>query len=117
MPPQPVLKQKSAWLDFFTTEEVELKCSIPDISDWVITWMKDATVIKPDLSASADGSVLTIASVTTADSGSYTCRGRHRTKTGVNTNPSNSLSVSVTGKFVYGSSPVIFLFWKNAKLR
>ncbi|XP_017270631.1 basement membrane-specific heparan sulfate proteoglycan core protein isoform X2 [Kryptolebias marmoratus] len=95
LPPKPVLELKSGRPDVYTKEKVELECKISG-SDWLITWQNNGTNVQsPDLSASGDGSVLTIASATTADSGNYVCLGKHKTRN-VDTESSNSHSISVT---------------------
>nr|XP_019951972.1 PREDICTED: immunoglobulin superfamily member 1-like [Paralichthys olivaceus] len=94
-PPVPSLQLQLGWLEAFPSEKVELSCNISGSSEWKIIWHKDNKEQEedPNLSFSADRSILTITAATQT-SGSYSCRGQHKTST-VLTNHSNSLEVTV----------------------
>ncbi|XP_035014936.2 titin [Hippoglossus stenolepis] len=87
-PPVPSLQLQSGWLDVFPSEKVELRCNISGSSDWKIVWHKDGQEqdADPNLSFSADRSILTITAAAQMYSGSYSCKGQHT---------SNSLKVTV----------------------
>ncbi|XP_058498237.1 hemicentin-1-like [Solea solea] len=95
-PPAASLQLLSSWTNVFPTERVQLICNISGVSDWTITWHKNGHVQGPDISVSfsADGSVLTITSAALTHTGSYICKGLHKTK-GVATENSNSLEIDV----------------------
>ncbi|XP_056240199.1 titin isoform X1 [Seriola aureovittata] len=94
-PAIPSLQQQSAWLEVFPSEKVELSC-VSGSSDLIITWYKNQELLQdadPNVSISADGSVLTITAATQM-AGSYICKVHHKTKGGTHSS-SNSLEVKV----------------------
>ncbi|GLD46134.1 titin-like isoform X2 [Lates japonicus] len=96
-PPTPTLHLQSTWLEVFPFEKVELYCNITDSSDWTINWHKDEDEVKdsdPNVSFSAERSILTITAASNTHSGNYSCKGQHRTK-GFYTQDSKSLKVTV----------------------
>ncbi|XP_040905851.1 carcinoembryonic antigen-related cell adhesion molecule 5-like isoform X2 [Toxotes jaculatrix] len=96
-PPVPSLQLQSTWLDVFPSEKVEFSCQISNSADWDIIWHINTAPVPdadPNLSVSADKSVLTVIAATQMYSGSYSCKGHHKTK-GVPTQSSNSLEVKV----------------------
>uniref|UniRef100_A0A3P8S437 Ig-like domain-containing protein n=1 Tax=Amphiprion percula TaxID=161767 RepID=A0A3P8S437_AMPPE len=94
VPPVPVLQQTSGWLEIFPSEKVKFSCTISGSSDWTFTWYRNGDKIDADANFSfpGDGSVLTITAAT--NSGKYTCKGQHKTKS-VMTQSSNSLELKV----------------------
>ncbi|XP_073326373.1 hemicentin-1 [Pagrus major] len=97
VPPVPSLQQQSAWLDVFPSEKVVLNCSVAGSSDWSFTWSRSGQDIQasdPSVSLSAEGSVLTVTADAQTSSGSYSCKGLHKTK-GVTTPESNTLKLTV----------------------
>lgn len=106
-PPVPFLQKQSAWLDVFPSEKVVLNCSVAGSSDWAFTWSRsgqDMQASDPSVSLSAEGSLLTVTAEAQTSSGSYSCKGRHKTK-GVTTAESNKLELKVYRKFYYVPSP------------
>ncbi|XP_030278896.1 obscurin [Sparus aurata] len=96
-PPVPFLQKQSAWLDVFPSEKVVLNCSVAGSSDWAFTWSRsgqDMQASDPSVSLSAEGSLLTVTAEAQTSSGSYSCKGRHKTK-GVTTAESNKLELKV----------------------
>ncbi|XP_053280695.1 titin isoform X2 [Pleuronectes platessa] len=95
-PPLPSLELQSSWLEVFPSEKVELRCNISGSSDWKIVWLKDEKelVEEQNLSFSADKSILTITAAAQMISGSYSCKGQHKTSS-VGTLSSSSLKVTV----------------------
>ncbi|XP_047186934.1 basement membrane-specific heparan sulfate proteoglycan core protein isoform X2 [Scophthalmus maximus] len=95
-PPVPSLQLQSDWLDVFPSEKVKFICEISGSSDWTISWHRNnqSQDADPNVSFSADGSVLTITAETQMYSGSYFCKGHHKAKA-VSTQSSNSLELKV----------------------
>ncbi|XP_062248266.1 titin [Platichthys flesus] len=95
-PPLPSLQLQSSWLEVFPSEKVELRCNISGSSDWTIVWLKDEKelVPEPNLSFSADKPILTITAASQMISGSYSCKGQHKTSS-VRSLSSTSLKVTV----------------------
>lgn len=107
-PPVPTLQLQSNWLDVFPSEKVEFKCSVAGSSDWTLTWFRNAEEVQdsdPNVSLPADRSALTITAAAQTYSGLYSCKGRHKTK-GVTTAASNSLELTVNGRFHVALSPI-----------
>ncbi|XP_040927567.1 B-cell receptor CD22 isoform X2 [Betta splendens] len=97
VPPVPLLKNTTRWLDVFPTEKVKLTCEITNSSEWTFTWFHNGTEIPPSdshLTLSSEKSVLTITAGPTY-SGQYNCQGVHKTKSNIKTQHSNSLKVTV----------------------
>ncbi|XP_059190177.1 titin [Centropristis striata] len=86
----PNLQLLSGWSDVFPTEKVELDCSIPDSSDWTFTWYRTPN---QNPIGTTPGTKLG----TTAVSGSYFCKGQHKTS-GEFTGPSNIVPLTVYAK-------------------
>ncbi|XP_074500369.1 hemicentin-1 isoform X2 [Sebastes fasciatus] len=102
VPPVPSLQRLSAWLDVFPSEKVKLSCSVTGSSDWTFTWYRDEQKLPdpdPNVSLSAEGSEITITAATQTYTGSYSCKGLHKTK-GVTTLASSSVKLTV-----YASKP------------
>ncbi len=100
-PPVPSLRLQSTWLEVFPSEKVEFSCIIAGSPEWTFSWSKnDQPVLDsdPNVSFSSEGSVLTITAETEMYSGSYTCKGRHKTKD-VPTKASNPLQLTVHREF------------------
>uniref|UniRef100_A0A3Q3LP34 Immunoglobulin superfamily member 1-like n=1 Tax=Mastacembelus armatus TaxID=205130 RepID=A0A3Q3LP34_9TELE len=94
--PVPSLQLQSKWLEVFPSEKVKFICNVSRSSDWNINWIKDGQPIKePNLSLSAEKSVLTITAATQTDSGNYGCEVQHKTK--LTKTLSNSLLLKVHG--------------------
>lgn len=101
VPPVPHLKTTSRWLDVFATEKVQLTCELTDRAEWSSAWFFNGTEIPESdshLSLSSDKSVLTVTAGSTY-SGYYDCQGVHNKKPDSKTQRSNSLKVTVHGKF------------------
>ncbi|XP_070825108.1 cell adhesion molecule CEACAM5 [Chaetodon trifascialis] len=99
-PPVPILQLQSTWLDVFPSEKVVFNCNIHGSSDWTFTWFRNDQEVQdsdPNVSLSADQSVLTITAATQTYSGHYSCKGHHKTK-GVTTASSLQLKLTVSAK-------------------
>ncbi|XP_068180932.1 obscurin-like protein 1 isoform X2 [Antennarius striatus] len=95
--PVPALEIQSIFLDVFPSEKVEFSCSIAGSSDWTFTWSRDGQEVQesdPNVSLFAEGSILKLSAATQTYSGSYNCKGHHKTKN-VITAASNSLGLTV----------------------
>ncbi|XP_074538362.1 obscurin isoform X1 [Halichoeres trimaculatus] len=98
VPPVPSLQLQSSWLEVYPSEKATFRCEINNPSEWNFIWLRDKRQIPdsdPNVSLSADGSVLTITATNLAQSGSYTCKGKHKTK-GTTTVESDPRQLSVS---------------------
>uniref|UniRef100_A0A8C5A867 Ig-like domain-containing protein n=1 Tax=Gadus morhua TaxID=8049 RepID=A0A8C5A867_GADMO len=69
--PVPSVALQTPWSAFFTSESVELKCSMEDSPDlWTYTWYRGG------VSLGSEGSDLTISQVRPEHAGQYTCTGQ-----------------------------------------
>lgn len=101
VPPVPIVQLKSANWDVFLSEKVELSCTVDGSSDWTFTWQRNKEELHgaPGFSFLGDGSVLTVSAENENQSGSYTCKGQHRTR-GVSTKESsNAYNIKVNSKY------------------
>ncbi|XP_018541401.1 titin isoform X1 [Lates calcarifer] len=96
-PPTPSLHLQSTWLEVFPSEKVELYCNMTDSSDWTINWHRNGVQVKnsdPNVTFSAENSILMITEASNTHSGNYSCKGQHKSKS-FSTQDSNSLSITV----------------------
>lgn len=99
----PSLQLQSTWLEVFSSEEVKFKCDVNGSSDWNFIWLRNKEQIKdadPNLSFSVEQSVLTITAANPTQSGSYTCKGVHKTK-GTTTVESDPLQLKVSCEYYH----------------
>ncbi|KAI9530687.1 hypothetical protein NQZ68_000177 [Dissostichus eleginoides] len=95
-PPVPTVERLSSWLDVFPSEKVEFGCNVDGSSDWTFTWYRNAEQLQvTDPNVSALGSKLTITATTTTYSGSYSCKGHHKTRPEVTTETSAPVQLTV----------------------
>ncbi|KAK5923718.1 hypothetical protein CgunFtcFv8_000663 [Champsocephalus gunnari] len=95
-PPVPTVERLSSWLDVFPSEKVELGCNVDGSSDWTFTWYRNAEKLQDiDPNVSASGSKLTVTATTTTYSGSYSCKGHHKTRPDVTTETSAPVQLTV----------------------
>ncbi|XP_060912675.1 obscurin [Labrus mixtus] len=96
-PPVPSLQLLSTWLDVFPSEKVEFRCGIAGSSDWSFTWKRNQEQVEasdPNVSLFTDGSNLTVTAADPNYSGSYSCKGQHKTN-GIYTADSAPLQLRV----------------------
>nr|XP_020490707.1 titin-like [Labrus bergylta] len=82
-PPVPSLQLQSTWLDVFPSEKVEFRCDVAGSSDWSFTWKQNQGQVEasdPNVSLFKDGSILTVTAADPNYSGSYSCKGQHKTQ-------------------------------------
>ncbi|KAF3860484.1 hypothetical protein F7725_000739 [Dissostichus mawsoni] len=95
-PPVPTVERLSSWLDVFPSEKVEFGCNVDGSSDWTFTWYRDAAQLQvTDPNVSASGSKLTITATTKTYSGSYSCKGHHKTRPDDTTETSAPVQLTV----------------------
>ncbi|CAL8250131.1 unnamed protein product [Arctogadus glacialis] len=75
--PVPSVALQTPWSAVFTSESVELKCSMGDSPDlWTYTWYRQEVVQGPGVSFGSEGSDLTISPVRPEHAGQFTCTGQ-----------------------------------------
>ncbi|XP_056131141.1 hemicentin-2-like [Lampris incognitus] len=97
--PVPSLALRSPWQDVFVSEEVKLSCGVQNSSaEWTYEWFKDSQAVQMDdsVAQSSDGASLAISSASDEHRGTYSCRGRHRSRP-VSTKTSDGLLLKVYG--------------------
>ncbi|XP_059902870.1 hemicentin-1-like [Gadus macrocephalus] len=95
--PVPSVALQTPWSAVFTSESVELKCSMEDSPDlWTYTWYRGGqeVVQGAGVSFGSEGSVLTISPVRPEHAGQYTCTGQLMGRT-VKSEPSKAQSLEV----------------------
>lgn len=96
--PTPKLKKGSQWLDVFPTESVKLRCGIEGSSEWTYTWYRDGNEVQAaGVSFEADKTSLLINSATASRRGSYTCRGKLKSRS-VTSNSSPEVQLKIYGE-------------------
>ncbi|XP_010764984.1 carcinoembryonic antigen-related cell adhesion molecule 5 [Notothenia coriiceps] len=94
--PVPTVARLSSWLDVFPSEKVEFDCNVNSSSDWTFTWYRNAEKLQDiDPNVTASGSKLMITATTTTYSGSYSCKGHHKTRPDVTTETSAPVQLKV----------------------
>lgn len=110
VPPEPSVQLLSGWTEVFLSEKVEFSCNVDGSSDWTFTWYRDEQQVQDsDPNVSIEGSKLTLTAASDAQSGSYSCKGHHKTKSSVMTGTAIPIKLKVHGKFRYVSSPIFVL--------
>ncbi|CAL8256007.1 unnamed protein product [Gadus morhua 'NCC'] len=97
--PVPSVALQTPWSAVFTSESVELKCSMEDSPDlWTYTWYRGGQEVVPaaGVSFGSEGSVLTISQVRPEHAGQYTCTGKLKGRP-VKSEPSKAQSLKVKG--------------------
>nr|XP_033485460.1 titin isoform X2 [Epinephelus lanceolatus] len=96
VPPEPSVQLLSGWTEVFLSEKVEFSCNVDGSSDWTFTWYRDEQQVQDsDPNVSIEGSKLTITAASDAQSGSYSCKGHHKTKSGVITGTAIPIKLKV----------------------
>uniref|UniRef100_A0A3Q3F0I9 Titin-like n=1 Tax=Labrus bergylta TaxID=56723 RepID=A0A3Q3F0I9_9LABR len=106
-PPVPSLQLQSTWLDVFPSEKVEFRCDVAGSSDWSFTWKQNQGQVEasdPNVSLFKDGSILTVTAADPNYSGSYSCKGQHKTQ-GNYTADSEPLQLTVHRKPTMSQKP------------
>ena len=100
--PVPSVALQTPWSPVFTSESVELKCSMEDSPDlWTYTWYRGGQEVVPaaGVSFGSEGSVLTISQVRPEHAGQYTCTGQLKGRP-VKSEPSKPQSLEVKGELL-----------------
>ncbi|XP_030201066.1 basement membrane-specific heparan sulfate proteoglycan core protein isoform X5 [Gadus morhua] len=95
--PVPSVALQTPWSPVFTSESVELKCSMEDSPDlWTYTWYRGGQEVVQEAAVSfgSEGSVLTISQVRPEHAGQYTCTGQLKGRP-VKSEPSKPQSLEV----------------------